>query len=144
MSIDKAFNESIAYYDDWIKKALPGYDDIFNTAKALLPFNGTDPIRVLDLGAGTGLFSKHVFEIYPNATFVLYDLADKLLGAARDRFSQYRHQFEFIAGDYRNIRGAGKFDLMISSLSIHHLAHDEKKRLMPIRLSSPEKSGRLH
>ena len=39
MTIDQAFNASVEYYDDWIKKALPNYGDIFGTATDLIPFN---------------------------------------------------------------------------------------------------------
>jgi tRNA (cmo5U34)-methyltransferase len=77
----------------------------------------------------TGLFSKNVYDKYPNARFVLYDLADKMLDVARERFKHNQNQFEFIIGDYRNIQVTKKFDLVISSLSIHHLIHDEKKAL---------------
>jgi tRNA (cmo5U34)-methyltransferase len=129
MTIEQAFNRSIDYYDDWVKNALPNYRDIFETAEDLIPFDEVIPIEVLDLGAGTGLFSKNVYDKYPNARFVLYDLADKMLDVARERFKHNQNQFEFIIGDYRNIQVTKKFDLVISSLSIHHLTHDEKKDL---------------
>jgi tRNA (cmo5U34)-methyltransferase len=74
MTIDWDFNASIDYYDDWMMKALPNYEDIFRTAQELIPFAPATPIDVLDLRAGTGLFSKHVLEKYPRAKFLLYDL----------------------------------------------------------------------
>jgi tRNA (cmo5U34)-methyltransferase len=129
MTIDEAFNASIEYYDDWIRKALPNYEDIFGTAQELIPFGTDAQIAVLDLGAGTGLFSKHVLEKCPKAKFVLYDLADKMLGVARHRFREYPHQFEFVIGDYRAIQTSQDFDLVISSLSIHHLTNEEKREL---------------
>ena len=129
MRIDQAFNRMIDYYDDWMQKALPNYDDIYGTAKELLPFETTKPVDVLDLGAGTGLFSKHVLEKYPNARFLLYDLADQLLDIARDRFKGKQQQFKFIVGDYRKIEGDNIFDCVISSFSIHHLTHPDKKQL---------------
>jgi tRNA (cmo5U34)-methyltransferase len=129
MTIDQAFNSSINYYDDWMKKALPNYEDIFKTALELIHFAPTIPIDVLDLGAGTGLFSKHVFEKYPNAKFLLYDLADKMLEVAKDRFHSYPEQFEFFIGDYRALQLAHKYDLVISSLSIHHLNDKDKSKL---------------
>ena len=129
MTIDQAFNTSIDYYDDWMKKALPNYDDLFGSAQKLISFDPALPIDVLDLGAGTGLFSKHVLEKYPRAQFVLYDLADKMLNVARDRFQSCLSQFEFVTGDYRILQVTHDFDLVISSLSIHHLADDEKQAL---------------
>lgn len=129
MTIDQAFNASIAYYDDWMKKALPNYDDLFGTARELVPFGPDAAIRVLDLGAGTGLFSQHILDKYPRASFVLYDLADKMLAVARERFRSRADQFEFMIGDYRTLQLSRPFDLVISSLSIHHLFDDEKRDL---------------
>jgi tRNA (cmo5U34)-methyltransferase len=129
MTIDQAFNASVGYYDDWMKKALPNYDDLFGTARKLISFAPSRPIDVLDLGAGTGLFSKHVLEKYPQARFVLFDAADKMLEAARERFHGCARQFEYVVGDYRTLNVTREFDLVISSLSIHHLTDDEKRAL---------------
>ena len=129
MSIDQAFNASIEYYDDWMKTALLNYADVFGTAQEFILFPSSAPIDVLDLGAGTGLFSQHVLEKYPKARFVLSDLADKMLGVARARFRQYSDQFQFLVGDYRAIQLSHQFDLVISSLSIHHLIDTEKQAL---------------
>jgi tRNA (cmo5U34)-methyltransferase len=129
MSIDQAFNASIDYYDDWMKKALPNYTDLFRSAREIIPFSPGARISVLDLGAGTGLFSKHVLDQYPQANFVLYDVADKMLGVAKTRFNDQLSQFRFQVGDYREMEYYQDFDLVISSLSIHHLSDEEKRVL---------------
>jgi tRNA (cmo5U34)-methyltransferase len=129
MSIGEVFNASIEYYDDWMMKALPNYGDIFGTALDLLTFAPGDCNQVLDLGAGTGLFSKHVLEKYPKANFVLYDLADKMVDVARKRFENHAQQFRYVVGDYRKLEEGEEFDLVISSLSIHHLENEEKRAL---------------
>lgn len=129
MSIGQAFNQTIAYYDDWMKLALPNYHDLFQTAKEIIPFPANAAIDVLDLGAGTGLFSQHVLERYPQANITLVDVADKMLDMARQRFSQHESQVEYVLGDYRMMETAPKYDLVISSLSIHHLADEEKQAL---------------
>jgi tRNA (cmo5U34)-methyltransferase len=96
---------------------------------ALLPFKPDAALEVLDLGAGTGLFSSHVLGKYPHANFVLVDLAEKMLGVARQRFGDDSNQFQFVLGDYRNLEGQAEYDLVISSLSIHHLQDAEKQAL---------------
>jgi len=134
MTIDEAFDASVAYYDDWMMKALPNYADIFSTALALLPFDPQATLEVLDLGAGPGLLSSHVLGKYPHANFVLVDLAEKMLGVARARFGNDSDQFQYVLGDYRKLEGQQEYDLVISSLSIHHLEDEEKQALF----------GRIH
>ncbi|NMB55887.1 MAG: class I SAM-dependent methyltransferase [Leptolinea sp.] len=129
MTIEQAFNNSTPTYDDWMKHALPGYSDLFNTAVQVIPFPADQAIRVLDLGAGTGSFSQHVLNAYPRAEFVLMDVADRMLDAARQRFEKAASRFQFRVLDYRDFRGAAEFDLVISSLSIHHLTDEEKSHL---------------
>ncbi len=129
MSIDKAFNETVEYYDGWIRKAVPGYDELFAAAKELIPFSPDASVDVLDLGAGTGLFAKQVMEKCPLARFVLWDVAEKMLEVARERFRECPEQIEYIVGDYRELTDKRGFDLVISSLSIHHLSDEEKKKL---------------
>jgi tRNA (cmo5U34)-methyltransferase len=129
MNIGKAFNDSIRYYDSWMKKALPNYDDLFGSAVDIIPFAAEKPIRVLDLGAGTGSFSHHILNKFPQGKYVLYDLGDKMLEAARDRFAQFPGQFEYIIEDYRDLKSLENYDLIVSSLSIHHLTDEEKQDL---------------
>ncbi len=129
MTIDKAFNDSTPTYNDWMRRALLGYSDLFGNAVRVIPFDINSPIRVLDLGAGTGSFAAHVSAIYPNARFVLMDVADKMLEAARERFKDQGERFAFEVADYRHLQGIGEYDLVISSLSIHHLTDDEKASL---------------
>jgi tRNA (cmo5U34)-methyltransferase len=129
VAIEQAFNETVEYYDRWIRKAVPGYADLFAAAKELIPFSADAPVDVLDLGAGTGLFSCQVLEQYPLGRFVLWDVAGKMLDVARQRFSDRPEQFRYVVDDYRNLTDAGSFDLVISSLSIHHLEDPEKRGL---------------
>ena len=143
MSINEAFNKSAKYYDKWIKKAISCFDDLFTISIEIIPFPKESKIRVLDLGAGTGLFSKFIIDKYPNAEFVLYDVADKMLEVARDRFKDNLNKFEFIVDDYKNIKTKkiGSFDLIISSLSIHHLENSEKQKLFKASFDVLNKKG---
>ena len=140
MSIDQAFNKTVEYYDSWIRKAVPGYDELFAAAGELITFPRDAPVEVLDLGAGTGLFAKLVIEKCPQGRFVLWDVADKMLDMARERFRDCPERFEFVVGDYRDLRDKERFDMVISSLSIHHLSDMEKKELFR-RISAALRDG---
>lgn len=129
MPIDQAFNATIDYYDGWIRKAVPGYDEMFAIARELLPFPEGTEVDVLDLGAGTGLFSRLVLGKYPRGRFVLVDVAEKMLDVARERFRGQPGQFICRVDDYRSLREEECFDLVISAFSIHHLADPDKRTL---------------
>ncbi|MEA5112789.1 MAG: methyltransferase domain-containing protein [Geobacteraceae bacterium] len=141
MTIDDAFNSTVAYYDEWIRKAVPGYDDLFAVSRELIPFCPDEPVNILDLGAGTGLFSFKVLDRCPNGHFVLWDVADKMLETARERFSGFTEQFRYVVDDYRNLPATGSFDLVISSLSIHHLSDGEKRELFRKIYGALRKTG---
>jgi len=142
-TIGQAFDASVVYYDNWMRIALPSFDGIFSAALEQIPFEKNAFIRVLDLGAGTGLFSWRVLAEYPAAKFTLCDLAPKMLEIARQRFASYPDQFTFLVEDYRQFSASHKFDLAISSLSIHHLSHEDKRALFAHVHSLLEEGGLL-
>ena len=117
MPIEQAFNDSIAYYDDWMRKALPNYDDLFGTARDLIPFDRGAVLDVLDLGAGTGLFSQHVLERYPQARFVLYDLAEKMLAVARDMLRGNRWLYEQVTRNCRDFVVADTLPALVEKMN---------------------------
>jgi len=140
MKIDQVFDKSVSYYDDWMRIALPAYQDLFDTAVESIPFDPANRIKVLDLGAGTGLFSWHVLQRYNNGEFLLYDLAEGMLNVAQERFTDRGDQFQYKLGDLRDLQVEEKMDLVISSLAIHHLS-DHQKRLLFKKVFSILKSG---
>jgi len=129
MAINEAFNSTTDYYDRWIRKAVPGYDEMRHIARQLLPPPSQSPLEVLDLGAGTGLFSSLVLATNPTAHFTLWDVADKMLEVAQARFEDSPGQFRYVVGDYRFLDEPESYHLVISSLSIHHLTDPEKQEL---------------
>ena len=140
-TIAQAFDASVNYYDNWMRVALPSYDEIFTAALEQIPFEKNASVSVLDLGAGTGLFSWHILEEYPTAAFTLCDLAPKMLEIARGRFVAYPGRFTYLIEDYRQISVDQTFDLVISSLSIHHLSDRDKRALFARIYSLLEDDG---
>lgn len=129
MSLRKVYDKGAKDYDLARRQLIPCFDDFYGTALELIPFQTTDCIKVLDLGAGTGLFSALVAERYTNAEFTLYDLSPEMLEEAKKRFENGNAKVEYVVKDYATESIDGEFDLIISALSIHHLTDAEKEAL---------------
>lgn len=130
MFVQQTFDKYAADYDSARRRLIPCYDDFYGTAVACIPFAGKRAVRVLDLGAGTGLFSGLVAARFPEADLTLVDVSEKMLAQARARFADRDAKITFVAADYSSLLPGGHpFDLIISALSIHHLADPQKEAL---------------
>jgi tRNA (cmo5U34)-methyltransferase len=116
-------------YDGYITHFVPYYREQNEVMMTMLAFEGTERIRALDLGAGTGVLAEGVLRRFPLAEVRVYDLADAMLDAARERLEKFENRVTFQRGDFsRDDFGIG-YDLILSGLSIHHLEDREKRRL---------------
>ena len=129
MNIQQVFDAAAADYDQLRRILIPCFDDFYKTAVEVIPFNRTAPLKALDLGAGTGLYSGRVQAVFPNAEFTLLDLATEMLEKAKTRFRQMGKSPKILIGDYVETDWECLYDLIISGLSIHHLANLEKEHL---------------
>ncbi|QYR23880.1 class I SAM-dependent methyltransferase [Paenibacillus sp. sptzw28] len=125
--VKSKFDEIAGVYDRQRRMLIPRFDDLYNTPTDYAQVKGSAP-KILDLGAGTGLFSSFMLSKYPDAELTLIDLSSNMMDIARARFNQYSN-VSFIVADYSNYVYREKYDLIISSLSIHHLEDLEKKAI---------------
>ncbi|MBI4443584.1 MAG: class I SAM-dependent methyltransferase [Acidobacteria bacterium] len=94
---------------------------------AALPFNAATPIRVLDLGCGTGTVAQGVLDAFPKARVTCLDLAENMIAIARGKLAPY-HNVSYVVADFRVSDFDGKHDAVVSSLALHHLEDDAEKR----------------
>ena len=129
MNIQEQFNLVAKEYDENRRKFIPCFDDYYAASTdfvaATLDF---EPNRIFDLGSGTGLLPSFWFKYFPNAEYILCDIAQEMLEVAKKRFEGIPNvKYEVL--DYSKNLPSGKADLIISALSIHHLEHEAKKSL---------------
>lgn len=86
------------------------------------------PIRVLDLGAGTGLLSAVLAEALPGCELTLLDEAPGMLAQARERLAPLGDALQVIEGDLLGAMPDGPFDVIASGLAIHHLDPADQAR----------------
>ena len=125
--VQAVFDHTSATYDAARARLIPPYGRFYAAAVELLPFDPAAPIRVLDLGAGTGLLSAFIREKFPNAYLHLVDISSSMLALASARLGS--ENIDYTACDYSNELIAGSWDGIVSALSIHHLYDNAKRDL---------------
>lgn len=131
--VSALFSRDAAGYDALRRRLIPCFDAFYGTALTLIRESHADmPIDVLDIGAGTGLFSAMVLEHHPVGRLCLLDGSAAMLEQARARFPAddriaYRVA-DMAEADLGNQAGE-RWDVVISALAIHHLPDDGKRDL---------------
>lgn len=128
-AVGAAFDASAANYDRVRRQLVPWFEDLYAVAVGLLPFDADAAIRVLDLGAGTGVLSERVLTAFPKAHVLMVDVSEKMLDEGRARLAPYAERVETRAADYAASLPDSPFDAIVSALSIHHLDDADKARL---------------
>lgn len=128
MDIEQQFNLIAEEYDNNRRRFIPCFDDFYKNTTELIVSKMENPKRIIDLGAGTGLLTYFWYRQFPNAEYVLVDIADEMLNVARKRFYGIEN-ISYLAENYNQKLPDDFFDVVISALSIHHLEDENKFKL---------------
>jgi tRNA (cmo5U34)-methyltransferase len=120
------FNAHAPIYDQQRRRLIPCFDDFYGTAIEALALGTGQPKKILDLGAGTGLLSRHIRAAFPDAELTLLDLADGMLAGARQQFGE---SASYVVADLTESLPEGPWDAVASALAIHHLEDADKRDL---------------
>lgn len=137
--IQRKFDAVSEKYDEQRRKFIPCFDDFYGISISMASVDTETP-DILDLGAGTGLLSAFLMEKYPEATFTLVDMSEKMLDMAKNRF-RGNSNVKYITADYSKYDFAEKYDMVVSALSIHHLEDEDKRDLYKKSYSILKENG---
>lgn len=129
MTVDKqVFDDTAQAYEEGRRRLIPCFDDFYGMAMKLLAFPPHAHIRVLDLGAGTGILSAMIAGAFPNARITLVDISSEMLALAKQQLGDDR-RIRYLQANFALLALPGEFDAVVSALAIHHLKDDEKHAL---------------
>ena len=126
-TIKEHFETEAHEFDSIIVKLIPYYDQMINALIDSIQFDTLDNIRIIDLGCGTGTIAKRLAEKFPNSKIVCLDSASKMIEIAKYKLRDHKNT-EFIVGDFSKIDFKEQFDVVISSLALHHIETDNEKK----------------
>ena len=124
MDAKTVFDNHAAQYDALRRQLVPHFDDFYGMALEQIPYPRDAAIRILDLGAGTGLLSALASEVFPNASFTLADISTEMLARARERFAG-RSNVAYRVIDLEHEDLTGEYEVAFSALALHHLEHPQ-------------------
>jgi ubiquinone/menaquinone biosynthesis C-methylase UbiE len=82
---------------------------------------GDRPIRVLDVGCGTGQFGERILQALPNARVFGIDLVAEMLLGGAERWASHPNTLCPVQGDSEHLPFAsGTFDVVTCANSFHH------------------------
>lgn len=136
------FSRDAENYDVQRRRLIPCFDAFYGAALTLIAEGrSAQAIDVLDLGAGTGLFSSMILAQQPVGRLCLLDGSAAMLDQARARFAGL-DSIDYRIADMTGADLGGGWDVVVSSLAIHHLP-DEAKRGLYRRVRAALKPGGL-
>lgn len=93
-------------------------------------FKKKKDIKVLDLGCGDGIVTANILETGRKVAATLVDASDDMLDKAKQRLKGAGNT-DYIKASFQEIMKGGlpeeDYDMVVSSMAIHHLTMDEKR-----------------
>ena len=128
-----AWNEDdSAIYRAIAAVAVPRRDEMMAALIAAVPFAADEPFKILELGSGDGLLAARLLERFPRASLTALDGSESMRRASAERLGMYGERARVAAFDLRTLDWWERMfgvDLIVSSLTLHHL-NDAKKQYL--------------
>lgn len=122
--IKKHFEYEAHEFDATIQRLIPFYNEMIDALVSVIPFSGEKVFSMIDLGCGTGTISQSVKSKFPNVEITCVDIAEKMLEIAKNKIGG---DVNCIQADFNEFEFPQKYDLIVSSLALHHLENDDDK-----------------
>ncbi|MEG4806066.1 class I SAM-dependent methyltransferase [Microcoleus sp. F8-D3] len=128
-AVREQFEQRALDYDGLIPRLIPRYCEQHNLILQLIPFETNAKIKVLDLGAGTGILSALILQAFPQANVAAFDIAENMLKICQTNLSAFGKRLTLQQGNFAEDDFGSGYDLVVSGLAIHHLDSEGKQKL---------------
>ena len=125
------FDRRAGSYDEHMRQNVADFEAFYRAVARPVAPTG-EPLRILDLGCGTGLELRYILARVPRAAITGIDLSAAMLARLRDRFAEHTPPpaLHLIQGSYLELPlGEGLYDYAVSVMTLHHLLPEPKVAL---------------
>src|SRR5215467_6557934 len=127
-------SQRVESYDADMELMHPNRSKMVQVAIEVLPFPKTAALRAIDLGIGTGYFTEHFLNYFPNSEVLGIDGAHAMIQLAKERLRSSASRVQFATGDFRSLqqlaRGVDTVDVVFSAYALHHLNKTDKEGVL--------------
>ena len=127
-------SQLVKTYDRDIELMHHNRSKMVQVAIEVLPFPKAATLRAIDLGIGTGYFTKQFLNHFPNSRVLGIDGAQAMIELAKARLTSLASRVQFVIGDLRNLQqlapDAGTADVVFSAYALHHLGRPDRERVL--------------
>lgn len=125
--IKRHFQNEAKEFEQVIVKLIPFYNEMITALVLAIPFPKNKSIKVIDLGCGTATVSKKIKENFPDAKITCLDMAENMIKISKIKMAKYKG-ITYCVKNFYDFNFTEKYDLIISSLALHHLLTDKDKK----------------
>jgi tRNA (cmo5U34)-methyltransferase len=125
--IKQHFEAAALDFDRNVLRIIPHYEDMLQAVIRSIPFGHSAPISVLDVGCGTGRLGQLILETFSEANLICLDFSERMVETAKAKLAGYE-RVDYVVQDFRDYEFGQSFNVVVSSLALHHLPTDEKRK----------------
>lgn len=122
--ITSHFEAEAKEYDHIILRLIPNYKLMVEAMVSVIPFGPKHAFSMIDLGCGTGTISRAIKDRFPNSNVTCVDIAKNMLDIANGKLGG---SAKLIQADFYAFEFPQQYDVIVSSLALHHLETDRDK-----------------
>jgi tRNA (cmo5U34)-methyltransferase len=127
------FSEKSREYDIHVRKVIPRYEEMLDVLISCFNPQDSMKIRAIDLGCGTGAVSKRLLDAFPQTELTCLDMTEEMMNLAKLRLSTYK-RVRYVLSDLYDFEFDGPYNVVISSLALHHIVSDHDKKMIYRRI----------
>jgi len=129
----KSIQEEIELLENLFEFIIPKYREAHDIIVSMLDFDGTQEIRIADLGCGFGELSRRLLEMLPTAIVFGIDNNMDILQRTRKKLKDFADRFLVYERDLNSnawFHDLGPLDAVVSSFTLDYLELDRHKALL--------------
>ena len=130
--VKRTFDRAAGDYDTIRLQIIPKVRELEGLVRTYAVFPKNRRVRILELGTGTGKWAAGVLRRFPKAQYHGIDFSERMLQVASDRLKRFSDRILLENLDLNHETPSGRFDLIYSAFTVHHV-QDKRKLFGSLR-----------